>query len=126
MDHFHSLASSPHIMGPLFLFPDPGGIHRKTNIHRGLSLRIGNTQHIYWYIHSMYTLLNKHGFYQSETKGTFGGYKPGKIYGRLDCANALMWIKKGYYVKHRVFFATESLITMKRNWWSLCSGISTG
>jgi len=31
-----------------------------------------------------------------------------KGYGRLDCPNALRWIAKGYYVKHRVFFADEA------------------
>jgi methylphosphotriester-DNA--protein-cysteine methyltransferase len=54
-----------------------------------------------------YQLLNKKGFYDSDTPGTFGGYKPDKIYGRLDCPSALRWIAKGHYVKHRVFFATE-------------------
>ena len=54
-----------------------------------------------------YKLLNKDGPYESETPGTFGGYKPDKIYGRLDCRSALQWIQRGFYVKHRVFFATE-------------------
>lgn len=55
----------------------------------------------------MYTLLNKNGYYKSEEKGLFGGYKPDKIYGRLDCSTALRAIAKGGYVKYRVFFATE-------------------
>jgi methylphosphotriester-DNA--protein-cysteine methyltransferase len=55
----------------------------------------------------MYTLLNKDGFYESEEKGLFGGYKRMKIYGRLDCPSALWAIKKGDYAKYRVFFATE-------------------
>ena len=46
--------------------------------------------------------------YQSDTKGTFGGYRPSKIYGRLDCWSALMHIAKGGYVKDRVFFADEA------------------
>ena len=40
--------------------------------------------------------------------GTLGGHKGLKIYGQLDCANALAWIAKGFYVKHRVFFADEN------------------
>ena len=56
-----------------------------------------------------YTLIGRDGKpYQSPTSGTLGGYKPGKIYGRLDCPNALRWIAKGQYVKHRVFFADEA------------------
>jgi hypothetical protein len=46
--------------------------------------------------------------YRSTTPGKLGGYKRKKIYGRLDCPNALMWIAKGHYVKHRVFFADEA------------------
>ena len=45
--------------------------------------------------------------YESERKGTFGGHRKNKIYGRLDCPGALRWIAKGYYVKQRVFFADE-------------------
>jgi methylphosphotriester-DNA--protein-cysteine methyltransferase len=57
----------------------------------------------------MYTLIGRDGkSYQSPTKGTLGGYKPNKLYGRLDCPSALSWIKKGKYVKHRVFFADEA------------------
>ena len=57
-----------------------------------------------------YTLIGSDGQpYQSDTKGAYGGYKRGsyKIYGRLDCRVALMWIKKGHYIKYRVFFATK-------------------
>lgn len=55
-----------------------------------------------------FTLLGADGkAYQSETKGTLGGYKPSKIYGRLDCPSALRHIAQGHYVKHRVFFADE-------------------
>ena len=43
--------------------------------------------------------------YVSENPGTLGGHRRNKIYGRLDCRTALMWIEKGHYVKHRVFFA---------------------
>jgi methylphosphotriester-DNA--protein-cysteine methyltransferase len=44
----------------------------------------------------------------SPVKGTLGGYRPRKIYGRLDCPSALRAIAKGGYVKHRVFFADEA------------------
>jgi len=44
----------------------------------------------------------------SATKGALGGHNKLKIYGRLDCPNALRWIAKGHYVKHRVFFADEA------------------
>lgn len=43
--------------------------------------------------------------YGSPTKGTLGGNRRLRIYGRLDCPNALRWIAKGHYVKNRVFFA---------------------
>ena len=56
----------------------------------------------------MYKLINKDGEeYLSETPGTLGGNKRLKIYGKLDCRSALKWIKKGYYVKDRVFFLTK-------------------
>jgi len=45
--------------------------------------------------------------YKSTEPGTLGGHKRLKIYGRLDCANALSWIARGHYVKYRVFFADE-------------------
>lgn len=43
--------------------------------------------------------------YESPTKGTLGGNRRLRIYGRLDCPNALRWLAKGHYVKNRVFFA---------------------
>ncbi|MDR7073453.1 Ada metal-binding domain-containing protein [Fictibacillus barbaricus] len=46
-------------------------------------------------------------FYESETRGLFGGHRKSKIYGRLDCSSALSAIAKGGYVKYRVFFANE-------------------
>jgi methylphosphotriester-DNA--protein-cysteine methyltransferase len=46
--------------------------------------------------------------YLSETKGTLGGHRRTKIYGRLDCSGALAHIAKGHYVQHRVFFADEA------------------
>ena len=59
----------------------------------------------------MYALVGPDGkSYQDQTRGTLGGYMRGnrRIYGRLDCANALSWIKKGHYVRYRVFFADET------------------
>jgi methylphosphotriester-DNA--protein-cysteine methyltransferase len=56
----------------------------------------------------MYTLIGSDGKpFRSATPGTLGGYKPGKIYGRLDCPSALRAIAQGGYVTHRVFFADE-------------------
>lgn len=46
--------------------------------------------------------------YDSEVKGTLGGYSRQKIYGRLDCPSALRHIAQGEYVKYRVFFADEA------------------
>ena len=46
--------------------------------------------------------------YESTVPGTLGGHRKNKGYGRLDCPSALHWIAKGYYVKHRVFFADEA------------------
>jgi Metal binding domain of Ada len=44
----------------------------------------------------------------SEQPGTLGGHRRNRIYGRLDCAGARRWIRKGHYVKQRVFFADEA------------------
>ena len=46
--------------------------------------------------------------YESTIPGTLGGHKRNKGYGRLDCPSALLWIARGYYVKHRVFFVDEA------------------
>ncbi len=55
-----------------------------------------------------YTLIGADGKrYESITPGILGGHRKNKGYGRLDCPSALHWIAKGYYVKHRVFFADE-------------------
>lgn len=56
----------------------------------------------------MYKLLDGNGKeYLSEEAGTLGGHKKLKIYGKLDCSSALSYIKKGQYVKYRVFFKDE-------------------
>ena len=41
-------------------------------------------------------------------RGTVGGHRKTRIYGRLDCPSALRAIAHGDYVEHRVFFADES------------------
>ena len=45
--------------------------------------------------------------YRSATPGTLGGYRPRRIYGRLDCPSALRAIARGQYVRNRVFFVDE-------------------
>lgn len=56
-----------------------------------------------------YTLIGRDGRpYQSPSRGALGGHRRQKGYGRLDCPSALRWIAKGYYVRHRVFFADEA------------------
>ena len=55
-----------------------------------------------------YTLTGADGHpHSSPVKGTWGGHRGGKIYGRLDCRAALRAIARGGYVKNRVFFADE-------------------
>lgn len=52
-----------------------------------------------------YQLLNADGTaYLSAEPGTYGGHRRIRIYGRLDCPSALLWIGKGHYTQHRVFF----------------------
>jgi Metal binding domain of Ada len=41
----------------------------------------------------------------SMVKGTLGGHKGSKIYGRLDCRGAKRHLANGTYQKSRVFFA---------------------
>jgi methylphosphotriester-DNA--protein-cysteine methyltransferase len=43
--------------------------------------------------------------YSSVEKGTIGGHRGTKIFGRLDCPAALRAIARGGYIRHRVFFA---------------------
>ena len=54
-----------------------------------------------------YTLLDATGqASENPTKGTFGGHRQTRIYGRLDCPSALRALEKGGpYAQHRVFFA---------------------
>lgn len=44
----------------------------------------------------------------SAEKGALGGYRPRRIYGRLDCPSALRALAKGGYAPNRVFFADEA------------------
>lgn len=56
-----------------------------------------------------YKLIDRNGNeYLSDEKGTLGGHRKQKIYGRLDCPTALRFIANGKYVQHRVFFADEA------------------
>lgn len=56
-----------------------------------------------------FTLIGPDGIpYRSVAPGALGGYRRGRIYGRLDCPSALRWLARGHYAQHRVFFATEA------------------
>lgn len=57
-----------------------------------------------------YTLLGSDGVpYESATKGTLGGNRRRRVYGRLDCGSALRAIARGGpYARYRVFFADEA------------------
>lgn len=46
--------------------------------------------------------------YQSPVKGTLGGHRQDRVYGRLDCAAAAAAIGRGGYLANRVFFADEA------------------
>lgn len=56
-----------------------------------------------------FTLLGPDGRpYASMSPGALGGHRPGRIYGRLDCPSAARAIRRGGYVRNRVFFADEA------------------
>jgi len=56
-----------------------------------------------------FTLVGSDGKpYSSLSRGTFGGHRGSKLYGRLDCRAGLRAIASGGYVRHRVFFADEA------------------
>ncbi|WP_238005605.1 Ada metal-binding domain-containing protein [Dactylosporangium sp. AC04546] len=56
-----------------------------------------------------YTLVGADGRpHSSPVKGEWGGHRGSRIYGRLDCPEALRAIARGGYVTHRVFFADEA------------------
>jgi methylphosphotriester-DNA--protein-cysteine methyltransferase len=53
-----------------------------------------------------YTLIGPKGLpYASTKKGTIGGHRRTKVFGRLDCSAALRAIDRGGYTRNRVFFA---------------------
>jgi hypothetical protein len=55
-----------------------------------------------------YTLIGSDGKpYASEEKGTLGGHRKQRLYGRLDCPTALRFVAAGTYAKNRVFFSDE-------------------
>lgn len=55
-----------------------------------------------------YRLLGADGReYFSAEPGELGGHRGNRVYGRLDCPNALRWIAAGHYLRQRVFFADE-------------------
>ena len=57
-----------------------------------------------------YRLLDGHGRpFASSRPGQLGGHRRTKIFGRLDCPNALRWLARGHYAAHRVFFADETV-----------------
>lgn len=56
-----------------------------------------------------YTLIGIDGRpFASSVRGAWGGHRPGRRYGRLDCPAALRALARGGYVQHRVFFADEA------------------
>lgn len=55
-----------------------------------------------------YKLLTPDGIVASDVKGTLGGQRKTKIYGRLDCSFALRYVEQGTYQKNRVFFLDEA------------------
>jgi methylphosphotriester-DNA--protein-cysteine methyltransferase len=59
-----------------------------------------------------YRLIGVHGQpYPSAEKGTIGGHRKAKIFGRLDCPAALRAIARGGYLSRRVFFADPETAT---------------
>lgn len=56
-----------------------------------------------------FTLIGPDGRpYQSAKRGSLGGHRRSRIYGRLDCRAALQAIARGGYLRHRVFFLDET------------------
>jgi hypothetical protein len=46
--------------------------------------------------------------HEATLRGTLGGHRRGRRYGRLDCPAALRAIARGGYVPDRVFFRDEA------------------
>jgi len=56
-----------------------------------------------------FTLIDRNGEpCVSAMPGSLGGHQGSRIYGRLDCREALQAIARGGYVKCRVFFIDEA------------------
>jgi hypothetical protein len=45
---------------------------------------------------------------ESSTRGTLGGHRKTRVYGRMECPTALRALARGGYRAHRVFFADEA------------------
>ena len=57
----------------------------------------------------LFTLTGPDGTpFSSSLRGTLGGHRRNKIYGRLDCKTAARYLARGSYQKNRVFFADEA------------------
>ena len=57
-----------------------------------------------------YTLTGADGKpYSSARKGTLGGHRGSKVFGRLDCLAARRAIASGGYLRYRVFFASPAV-----------------
>jgi methylphosphotriester-DNA--protein-cysteine methyltransferase len=57
----------------------------------------------------LFTLTGPDGTpFLSSARGTLGGHRRNKIYGRLDCKTAARYLARGSYQKNRVFFADEA------------------
>jgi hypothetical protein len=80
----------------------PASGHRRPVAHPAAGHRRGRRE-------CGYALLGRDGQpYRSAVPGTLGGWRPGRIYGRLDCPSALRALARGHYARHRIFFADEA------------------
>jgi methylphosphotriester-DNA--protein-cysteine methyltransferase len=50
--------------------------------------------------------------FKSAVRGSIGGHRRSRIFGRLDCPSALCAIARGGYVADRVFFLDEDAATV--------------
>jgi len=57
----------------------------------------------------LFTLTGPDGTpFLSSARGTLGGHRRNKVFGRLDCKTAARYLARGSYQKNRVFFADEA------------------
>jgi methylphosphotriester-DNA--protein-cysteine methyltransferase len=57
----------------------------------------------------LFTLTGPDGTpFLSGARGTLGGHRRTRVYGRLDCKTAARYLARGSYQKNRVFFADEA------------------